>query len=180
MRPNDILNLTLEPGQTLLLVPRLSHVKREVGEGIRLSLCELGCWGATEQLWNAFHKCSLATPLPNDKEIRHGVRWDKEIKDALSKMDVFIPLISVNFAVSHYIGTVECRIAKKRHDHEEIEVVLVGGPGKDECVWLMALQRVQVSCFRPTSTCCEWPSWMQAQNAIAAEAGSPWRPAECG
>ena len=44
MRPNDILNLTLEPGQpgqTLLLVPRLSHVKREVGEGIRLSLCEL-------------------------------------------------------------------------------------------------------------------------------------------
>ena len=42
----------------------------------------------------------------NDKEIRPGVRWDKEIKDALSKMDVFIPLISVNFAVSHYIGTV--------------------------------------------------------------------------
>jgi hypothetical protein len=28
------------------------------------------------------------------------VRWDKEIKDALAKMDVFIPLVSVNFAVS--------------------------------------------------------------------------------
>jgi len=55
----------------------------------------------------------------NDKEIRPGVRWDKEIKDALAKMDVFIPLISVHFAVSHYIGTVECRIAKKRHDHDE-------------------------------------------------------------
>ena len=80
----------------------------------------------------------------NDREIRPGVRWDKEIKDALAKMDVFIPLVSVHFAVSHYIGTVECRIAKKRHDHDEIEVVpvLVGDPGKDECAWLMALQRV--------------------------------------
>src|SRR6266481_4051120 len=80
----------------------------------------------------------------NDREIRPGVRWDKEIKDALAKMDVFIPLVSVHFAVSHYIGTVECRIAKKRHDHDEIEVVpvLVGDPGQDECAWLMALQRV--------------------------------------
>jgi hypothetical protein len=80
----------------------------------------------------------------NDKEIRPGVRWDKEIRDALAKMDVYIPLVSVNFAVSHYIGTMECRIAKKRHDNDEIEVVpvLVGDPGKDECAWLMALQRV--------------------------------------
>ena len=61
----------------------------------------------------------------NDKEIRPGMRWDKEIKDALAKMDVFIPLVSVNFAVSHYICTVEYRIAKKRHDHDEIEVVPV-------------------------------------------------------
>jgi hypothetical protein len=66
----------------------------------------------------------------NDREIRPGVRWDKEITDALAKMDVFIPLVSVHFAVSHYIGTVECRIAKKRYDHDEIEVVpvLVGDP----------------------------------------------------
>jgi hypothetical protein len=71
----------------------------------------------------------------NDKEIRPGVRWDNEIKDGLAKMDVFIPLVSVNFAVSNYIGTVECRIAKKRHDNNEIEVVpvLVDDPGKDEC-----------------------------------------------
>jgi hypothetical protein len=80
----------------------------------------------------------------NDREIRPGVRWDKEIKDTLAKMDVFIPLVSVHFAVSHYIGTVECRIAKKRHDHDEIEVVpvLVGDPGIDERAWLMTLQRV--------------------------------------
>jgi len=80
----------------------------------------------------------------NDKEIRPGVRWDDEIKNALAEMDVFIPLVSVNFAVSHYIGTVECPIAKKRHDDGEIEVVpvLVHDPGKNECGWLMALQRV--------------------------------------
>jgi hypothetical protein len=43
-----------------------------------------------------------------------------------------------------YIGTVECQIAKKRHNDDEIEVVpvLVHHPGKDECAWLMALQRV--------------------------------------
>jgi TIR domain len=80
----------------------------------------------------------------NDKEIRPGLRWDKEIKDALANMDVFIPLVSVNFAVSDYISTVECRIAKKRHEDDEIDVVpvLVGHPGKGECAWLMALQRV--------------------------------------
>lgn len=80
----------------------------------------------------------------NDKEIRPGVRWDQEIKDALAKMDVFIPLVSVNFAVSQYIHAVECRIAKNRHKKDEIEVVpvLVGDPGKNECTWLMALQRV--------------------------------------
>jgi hypothetical protein len=80
----------------------------------------------------------------SDKEISPGVRWDKKIKDELAEMDVFIPLVSVNFAVSPYIGTVESRIAKKRHDDDEIEVVpvLVGHPGKGECMWLMALQRV--------------------------------------
>jgi hypothetical protein len=80
----------------------------------------------------------------NDKEIRTGVRWDKEIKNALATMNIFIPLVSVHFAVSHYIARVECPIAKKRHDQDEIEVVpvLVGDPGKDECAWLMALQRV--------------------------------------
>jgi hypothetical protein len=36
----------------------------------------------------------------NDKEIRPGKRWDKEIKDALDEVHVFIPLVSVNFAVS--------------------------------------------------------------------------------
>jgi hypothetical protein len=80
----------------------------------------------------------------NDKEIRAGVRWDQEIMQALTEMDVFIPLVSVNFAVSRYIGTVECPIAKMRHENEEIEVVpvLVHDPGKDECGWLMNLQRV--------------------------------------
>jgi hypothetical protein len=80
----------------------------------------------------------------NDKEIKPGSSWDKEIKDALAEMDVFIPLVSVNFAVSQYISKVESPIAKKRYDNGEIEVVpvLVHDPGKDECGWLMELQRV--------------------------------------
>jgi len=80
----------------------------------------------------------------NDKEIRPGLRWDREIKDALAEMDIFIPLVSVNFAVSKYISTVEAPIAKRRHEDGEIEVipVLVHDPGKDECSWMMELQRV--------------------------------------
>jgi len=80
----------------------------------------------------------------NDKEIKPGLRWDKEIKDALTEMDVFIPLVSVNFAVSRYIAEVEYPIAKKRYDKGEIEVVpvLVHDPGNNECAWLMTLQRV--------------------------------------
>jgi TIR domain len=80
----------------------------------------------------------------NDKEIKPGLRWDKEIKDALAQMDVFVPLVSVNFAVSRYIGAVECPIAKERHKNGEIEVVpvLVHHPGDEECGWLMALQRL--------------------------------------
>jgi hypothetical protein len=80
----------------------------------------------------------------NDKEIKPGLRWDKEIKNALAAMDVFIPLISVNFAVSRYIGAVECPIAKERYKKGEIEVVpvLVYHPGDKECDWLMALQRL--------------------------------------
>lgn len=80
----------------------------------------------------------------NDKEIKPGLRWDKEIKDALERMDVFIPLVSVNFAVSRYIGAVECPIAKERYKNREIEVVpiLVHHPGDKECDWLMALQRL--------------------------------------
>jgi hypothetical protein len=80
----------------------------------------------------------------HDKEIRPGVRWDKEIRDELAKMDVFIPLVSVNFAVSRYISEVEVPIAKERLEKDEIEVlpVLVHHPGDGECAWLMVLQRV--------------------------------------
>jgi hypothetical protein len=80
----------------------------------------------------------------NDKEIKPGLRWDNEIKAALGNMDVFIPLVSVNFAVSEYISKVESTIARQRHKKGEIEVVpvLLHDPGKDECAWLMKLQRV--------------------------------------
>ena len=80
----------------------------------------------------------------NDKEIEPGQRWDTEIKAALAEMDVFIPLVSVNFAVSRYINKVEYPTAKQRHTAKEIEVapVIIDTPGKGECAWLMKLQRL--------------------------------------
>ena len=80
----------------------------------------------------------------NDKEIKPGLHWDKEIRDALAEMDVFIPLVSVHFAVSNYIGKVESPIAKERYGKGEIEVlpVLVNKPAKGDCTWLLKLQRV--------------------------------------
>lgn len=80
----------------------------------------------------------------SDKEIKPGQRWDKQIKDALAEMDVFIPLVSVHFAVSKYISKVESPIAKKRFGKGEIEVlpVLVDHPADGDCKWLLSLQRV--------------------------------------
>ena len=80
----------------------------------------------------------------SDKEIKPGQRWDKEIKDALAEMDVFIPLVSVRFAVSEYISKVESPIAEARYRKGEIEVlpVLVQHPADGDCKWLVKLQRV--------------------------------------
>lgn len=80
----------------------------------------------------------------SDKEIKPGLRWDKEIKDALAEMDVFIPLVSVHFAVSEYISKVESPIAEERYQKDEIEVlpVLVQHPADGDCEWLLKLQRV--------------------------------------
>jgi len=80
----------------------------------------------------------------SDKEIRPGVRWDDAIKGELGKMHVFIPLVSVHFAVSNYIKNVECLIAKARMAKDEIEVIPVylAHTGGNECDWLMELQRL--------------------------------------
>jgi hypothetical protein len=80
----------------------------------------------------------------NDKEIRPGERWDKEIKDALGAMDVFVALVSANFGVSPYIRAVELAEAKKRHRTDRIEVlpVLLGEPASGDCDWLRDFQWV--------------------------------------
>lgn len=80
----------------------------------------------------------------NDKELQPGVRWDVEIKKALAEMDIFVALVSVNFAVSNYIATVEGPAAQERSEKGEIEVVpvLIHDPDQEECKWLTAFQRV--------------------------------------
>lgn len=80
----------------------------------------------------------------SDKDIMQGQRLDLEIKEALAEMDVFIPLVSVNFAASEYINKVESPVAKQRFENGEIEVlpVLIHKPAKYHCEWLMKLDRV--------------------------------------
>lgn len=79
-----------------------------------------------------------------DKDIRPGEPWDKEIKDALEAMDVFIALVSVSFGTSDYIRRVELPRAKARLSAKEIHVlpVYLGAPSDGDCKWLMKLERV--------------------------------------
>ena len=61
----------------------------------------------------------------HDTELKAGDRWDKDIRDELDRMDIFLCLVSWEFLASDYIRDVELRRAKERHEAREIEVVPV-------------------------------------------------------
>jgi hypothetical protein len=71
--------------------------------------------------------------LWDDQRMKAGDRWDKEIRAALERMDVFICLVSMGSLRSRYIYDVELSRALKR----EIEIVPImidpNIPLKDEC-----------------------------------------------
>jgi hypothetical protein len=79
-----------------------------------------------------------------DTDIPTGEPWDREIKDALEAMDVFIALVSVSFGTSKYIRRVELPRAKARLEAGEINVlpVFLGEPSDGDVEWLRKLQRV--------------------------------------
>ena len=68
-----------------------------------------------------------------DKDIIAGSDDDKEIREALEKMDVFICLVTMPFLNSGYIQKVELKRALERHAAKEIEIVplLVSVPRRD-------------------------------------------------
>ena len=79
----------------------------------------------------------------HDTEIKAGDRWDKEIRDELERMDIFLCLVSYEFLASGYIQKVELRRAKARHKKGEIEVVpvvLYPMDLKNDCEFLYGLK----------------------------------------
>jgi hypothetical protein len=61
----------------------------------------------------------------HDTELKVGDRWDKEIRDELERMDIFLCLVSYQFLASDYIRDVELRRAQERHETGDIEIVPV-------------------------------------------------------
>src|ERR1700746_1650979 len=57
-----------------LAVPdRFETWRDERLETLERRLREVGCWGAMEQLWNAFHNCSIAPQHPTSRSRRSRV-----------------------------------------------------------------------------------------------------------
>ena len=59
----------------------------------------------------------------HDTELEAGGRWDQQIKDAMERMTIFVPLVSHDFFASWYIQNVEMPRARQRHENGDIHVV---------------------------------------------------------
>ena len=80
--------------------------------------------------------------LWTDENVTPGSDPDKEIRDALGKMHIFVALISPFFDASSYIQEVEVPIARRRHSKGEVLIapVVVSHPGGRNCDWLLRLE----------------------------------------
>ncbi len=70
-----------------------------------------------------FDNCCDKAFAWNDQEMKAGDRWDKEIREALERMDVFVCLVSFEYLASGYINNVELKRAFAREGNKEIEIV---------------------------------------------------------
>ncbi len=70
-----------------------------------------------------FNRCRDKSIAWNDQEMKAGDRWDKEIQEALERMDIFVCLVSFEFLASEYIKNVELKRALAREKKNEIEIV---------------------------------------------------------
>ncbi len=70
-----------------------------------------------------FGRCRDKAFAWNDQEMKAGDRWDKEIREALERMDVFVCLVSFEFLASGYIKDVELKRALAREKKNEVEIV---------------------------------------------------------
>ena len=70
-----------------------------------------------------FDKPTKVAHVWHDQKLQAGDRWDKEIREALEKMDVFICLLSYEFLASGYIMDVEVLRALEREGNNEVEII---------------------------------------------------------
>lgn len=70
-----------------------------------------------------FDGCSDNAFAWNDQEMKAGDQWDKKIRLALKRMDVFVCLVSFEFLASDYIRDVELKEALKQAKKNEVEIV---------------------------------------------------------
>lgn len=79
-----------------------------------------------------------------DENITAGSVPDRDIRDALDRMHIFVAMISPYFDASRYIHEVEVPIAKKRNKKGEVLIapVIVSHPGGRNCDWLLSLEHL--------------------------------------
>jgi len=109
-------------------VSRGAVVKRAAVEPVRLfvSYSHLNrTWFQMLRPLLRFRQNTTLAHVWHDQELTAGVRWDKDIRQELDAMDVFLCLVSHHFHDSDYIMDVELKRAKQRRAKDEIEVVPV-------------------------------------------------------
>jgi hypothetical protein len=79
-----------------------------------------------------------------DENIVAGTVPDKQIRDALDRMHIFVALITPFFDASRYIQEVEVPTAKRRHKNDGVLIapVVVSHPGGNNCDWILSLERL--------------------------------------
>ncbi len=111
-------------------------------------------WLARLQPMLQFDNCQDKAYVWDDQKMTAGDRWDKEIRAALERMDVFVCLVTIEFLTSRYITTVELKRALARKKRNEIDIVpIVIYPNvdlEDECAELTKFNPLPVwgRCWR--------------------------------
>ena len=88
------------PSKTIRFFVSYSHLDRE--------------WFEKLQPLLKFRDLTTTAHVWHDHELTAGDRWDKEIRNELERMDIFLCLVSSHFLASDYIKKVEMKTALAR------------------------------------------------------------------
>lgn len=79
-----------------------------------------------------------------DENVVPGSVPDRQIRNALDEMHIFVALISPFFDASSYIHEVEVDVAQRRNKKDGVLIapVVVSHPGGTNCDWLLGLERL--------------------------------------